>query len=77
MKEEIRLIIDFVEGRKSINEFRKDIESNIKLQDLLKKRVDEQFLSYYFVNYANTTKFDIVLLRCQRIHPTNIFPHVT
>ena len=51
MKEEIKLIIDFIEGKKPINEFRKDIENNVHLQDFLKKKVNNPSLSYYNYNY--------------------------
>ena len=51
MKKEIQIMIDYVEGIKNINEFRHDLESNLALQNFLKKKVKEPHLSYYNYNY--------------------------
>jgi hypothetical protein len=51
IKEEIRLIIDFIEGKKPINEFKNDIENNVHLKDFLKKKVNNPSLSYNNYNY--------------------------
>ena len=71
IKEEIKLIIDFIEGKKPINEFKNDIENNVHLKDFLKKKVNNPSLSYYNYNYydyvhrqyRNIKNWDIVYVR--------------